>query len=704
MKDIFQSVMLVGWALVILCGCDQAPQRNQLGTVGAEAMEEALVIINNLDEMLSVLDGDGQMHNQVQYTGNAPNDIVADADRLCIVNSLSNSILVLDSKTLAIEAEIAVGSGKNPYHAALVKGGVLAVTGLMSGTLDIVDIDARRLIASVDLRGIDLPSDPGTDHTHFCYPHGVAVNNGLVFVTLANLTNDNGGLTAAGPSVVAVIDAEDLHLVETIELMGHDAVAALSVGSKVIVVCAGHYTGSILSIDPGGFDGDGSLAVIDAGTLALEQTYRLPDTAPFSATVSDEMILYTSNALDTGIARVDILHGEVLSSLPFASPYIADVCAAGEYLYALDFTNDRLYVLDSAGALQGSHLTGDGPLAMLKMGNLSGEASLAAALEVNPGISSPGMPVTFDASRSLVATGSLCCSWDFGDGESSEGVTVTHAYAAEGTYTARLCVSATDGQTDCTEVQLEVILESPFAVELIDFDPAPGQFVDNPLFSEPLRALGAPVGAGTSWGDATSQVSLGGFGGSITLGFDHRVQDDPDNPLGLDCIVFGNAFGSWGEPGVIEISDDLLTWFLIPGSALKPGQDPAYARVSKTYAAGGTYSGYLLPESLQAIDPCTGGPPWGYADITPVMALEASYDPLLFFTCPDNPFTAGVTSGGCGGDAFDIAWAVDPETGASSGLDGFSYIRITTGMDIDDPLLGEKSTEIDAVADVKPGG
>ena len=104
---------------------------------------------------------------------------------------------------------------------------------------------------------------------------------------------------------------------------------------------------------------------------------------------------------------------------------------------------------------------------------------------------------------------------------------------------------------------------SPFAALVIDFEPAPGQFVNVEAFNDPHRALGPPIGGGTNDGNDTSVVSLGGFGGSLTLAFDHTVADHPLSPMGQDAIVFGTAF--WvggndqrhrGECATIEISLD----------------------------------------------------------------------------------------------------------------------------------------------------
>ena len=132
-----------------------------------------------------------------------------------------------------------------------------------------------------------------------------------------------------------------------------------------------------------------------------------------------------------------------------------------------------------------------------------------------------------------------------------------------------------------------------FATRVVEYVPAPGQFVNNALFNDPARVLGPPVGGGADAADNTKMVSLGGFGGSITLAFEPPVLDDSRNPLGLDCIVYGNAFWPtgdptrrWAEAAVIEISRDDNgngladdAWFVIPGSSLPAIPASAYRTI-----------------------------------------------------------------------------------------------------------------------------
>jgi len=293
--------------------------------------------------------------------------------------------------------------------------------------------------------------------------------------------------------------------------------------------------------------------------------------------------------------------------------------------------------------------------------------------------------------------------------------------------------------------------QNPFATRVVSFDPAPGTFAQQASFNVATRAIGPPRAGTLSVPDNTSIVSLGAFGGSITLAFDHTVLDHPLNPFGMDAIVFGNAFFlggdeyvRWAEAGTIEISRDVNTngladdaWYLIPGSHIDPlatnilnvtwdadTGDATYPPSSESWlppGAVGTWEtgNYELPlevfgnfivENFSADSDLEEV--FGYADFSPTLPLggldgdgivdDEFVTAETFYTTPDDPFTVGMTAGSGGGDAFDIAWAVDEATGLPAGLDGFDFVRVTTAVFAIDSVLGEISTEIDAISDVAP--
>ncbi len=311
---------------------------------------------------------------------------------------------------------------------------------------------------------------------------------------------------------------------------------------------------------------------------------------------------------------------------------------------------------------------------------------------------------------------------------------------------------------------IDISLNSPDSPTYL---PAPGQFINNPDYNDANKALGSPVGGGTFAPDNSSIVSLGGFGGQLVLAFDHDVQDSPANPMGLDAIVFSNTLwvGSssqlhWTEPATIEIMPELggnstpgndtgEKWYVIPGSDLTdasnfrtenwqrtggtqpPNAYPGYTgwpdsydtaahELSPTYQTINGINGVFVNPNFEDSDPNNDDEEgfWGYAEYTPTLKLGdrdgdnsntgtgdcSGMAAELFYTTPDDPLAVGITPGSAGGDAFDIAWAVDPETWDSAGLDSFRYIRITCAVDEFIVPLGEISSEIDAAADVRPVG
>ncbi len=283
---------------------------------------------------------------------------------------------------------------------------------------------------------------------------------------------------------------------------------------------------------------------------------------------------------------------------------------------------------------------------------------------------------------------------------------------------------------------------------VVEYLPAPGQFVNNASFNAPSRALGLPIGGGVIAPNNTKLVTLGGFGGTLTLRMSAPVVNraaSAGNPRGADFIVYGNASFVSGNParrfaeaGVIEVAQDRGdgqpgTWYVIAGSSLATGS--AMSKASMTYDAAmlspsrvpagrsGTWSvsGYLLPANFAGV-PVTfaalGAPSeivWGYGDCTPTTVLgdldgdgvsDATVDAAVFYATPDDALTPGITPGSGGGDAISLEWAVDPATGLppTGGLAWIDFVRITNAVQANAGVLGEISTEVGGVVGVRPTG
>ncbi|TAJ13976.1 T9SS C-terminal target domain-containing protein [Marinilabiliaceae bacterium JC017] len=274
-----------------------------------------------------------------------------------------------------------------------------------------------------------------------------------------------------------------------------------------------------------------------------------------------------------------------------------------------------------------------------------------------------------------------------------------------------------------------------YASKLIKYVPAPGQFIN--------KSPGLPANAQKIIGklDPGDMVSLGFWGGYVVVGFDTPIKNDPKHPYGVDFTVFGNPFLGSSEPGIVMVMQDKNgngkpdeTWYELQGSdhwlsTTKKNYTITYTnphgkynvpyvdsdgkRGEVTYMPYHGQEHYPLstnfPDINQTSYSFTGtklksktnhGTIWvnyefdyGYADNKPI-------NRRIPFDQPDNPYTLYELEG-CGGDAFDISWAMDNK-GNPVELDQIDFIKIYNGVTQNAGAIGEVSCEVACIAAVKP--
>lgn len=317
--------------------------------------------------------------------------------------------------------------------------------------------------------------------------------------------------------------------------------------------------------------------------------------------------------------------------------------------------------------------------------------------------------------------------------------------ADEGTY--RLRFEIIDPETpysfDFTvNVVHEEVEYSPYISRVYEYRPAPGQFVNEmPLYEEGDSYADMLKKAEESIsGTNDIMISLGGYGGYVTFGFDHTVINVPGE---YDFRIWGNAFyellqpdrkGGSAEPGIVCVSYDVNCngipddpWYELAGSEYyKPGTGHGYtitySRPDPSHTPVEDDDGYL--EDLVYI-------PWrdsrgdsGY--IAKNIFHPQSYYPLwidddeLTFTgsilAPNGTDTSGTgryyvlyaydygyvdnhPNDYADLNSFDISWAVD-DKGNPVDLPGVDFIRVYTGVNQYCGWLGETSTEISRARDL----
>jgi hypothetical protein len=246
---------------------------------------------------------------------------------------------------------------------------------------------------------------------------------------------------------------------------------------------------------------------------------------------------------------------------------------------------------------------------------------------------------------------------------------------------------------------------SAFVSQLIDYTPAPGQGINT--------ANGNMDAARAILGGKQRTVSLGAFGGSITLGFDHTVL----NTNGDDLIIYGNAFLNFAEPGVVWVMQDTNnngladdTWYELAGSA--QGQTGFIRNYSVTYTRPSTIrsdvnwtdsqgkSGVIKVNAYNKQD--SYYPTWITANtytVTGTMLPTSNVNNTNPANISSKAFDFGYADNTQGGDKLDLANAIDAQ-GKKVTLKGADFIKIQTGIQFDLGALGELSTEVAGVADV----
>ena len=233
-----------------------------------------------------------------------------------------------------------------------------------------------------------------------------------------------------------------------------------------------------------------------------------------------------------------------------------------------------------------------------------------------------------------------------------------------------------------------------FAVEVIDYVEGSG----TGLYNDPNSAVGRPSleTGGESYPETepvvpvfqpwlANQVVTIGNGGRLTVKFSHPVENDENNPYGVDFIVFGNSFlvialvngneQDWdfgnpeqtivsgavaSEPGIVSVSQDGQTWYTF---------------------SDGPYADDFAPTAAYMWD-----------DVNDVWGTELDptrpFDPNLSAAEMSGMNVAEVIelyNGSAGGTGFDIG---------VFGLGWIQYVRIE-----DDPR-SDVTTEVDAISDV----
>jgi hypothetical protein len=264
-------------------------------------------------------------------------------------------------------------------------------------------------------------------------------------------------------------------------------------------------------------------------------------------------------------------------------------------------------------------------------------------------------------------------------------VAVTAADGAE-EYSARTQVICT-GAYAARQTKAD---SSPKALNAFGFMPAPGQFAGGltPVqfnTSATADSVKATIQTWVSGAGSAYCFSLGSFGGYVITGCDHSVANTNG---GYELTIKGNAFGNWGEPGVVWVSRDDNgnnqpddTWYELKGN--QHGTDTKrYAVTWIRPSSGGLSGAGIWMDNLGN----TGTYPKGYPQL----------QNMDHFTLTGTQLRAAAGGWGyvdiLGNERFRISDAVQVD-GSPANLDYIDFVKVQNAVHEMAGVFGEISCE-----------
>lgn len=268
-----------------------------------------------------------------------------------------------------------------------------------------------------------------------------------------------------------------------------------------------------------------------------------------------------------------------------------------------------------------------------------------------------------------------------------------------------------------------------------EYLPAPGQFINEPntggFSGESTQQAAIAYAEDRMGGETPIWVSLGGFGGYITVGFDHSIDNSAGYKGGYNFSIQGNQLEGSSEPGIVWVMQDTNgnglpddTWYELKGSEY--GKPETIRNYAVTY-----YRPAGAAMDVQWTDNLGNA---GSIDYLAAYHAQDSYYPLwiepdaytLYGTRLEPRVTQNPTTGhwyngeyewgyadNFGSDRlsdgqnsvaaacktyFKISNAVNPD-GSPADLQYIDFVKVQTAVNFKAGWLGENSSEVCAFVD-----
>lgn len=359
-KNLFY-IFFIGnlFAMILLSGCGLLTKTGDSGSVTSQSLTKGIFIIsapaaqfgqaqpNGWVSLLFQNDNkDYLVTSNLREIGQTPQSAVIFGDFLYIVQSGSQSLMVLNKDTLAIQTEISLGNNTNPWDVAIVSSTKVYVTNQSAHTVAMIDPTQPSLGV---IKTIAMPSGNAlapfiSTQSSYARPQGIAYDQNKVYVGLTNL---NANWLAGGPGLVVVINVLN-DQIEKIITLNHT--------NPQVIYTSAYYPHRLFISETGNYDNTGVIDVIDTLTDTLIGKIAIGGAPGNIAISSKGKGFVTDSSWGSGVKLLTFsadtyqaLTPIIVTSNGWASAVFVN---DQDDVFVTDFNQDGLYILNLDGILK----------------------------------------------------------------------------------------------------------------------------------------------------------------------------------------------------------------------------------------------------------------------------------------------------------------------------------------------------------------
>jgi Dockerin type I domain len=302
-----------------------------------------LIVVNSNAESLTRINlDDSSVDNNFVTVGLLPNHVVCKYGKAYVVNSVSNDYYIVNLDRDSVESIIDLGANRNPMASSFIDDSIVLITNFISSSVAKVDTKNGVIIGewAVNTR-----------------PQGLLTINQKTYIAI---TGFNPIDTSYGQGEVAVWDNNGDSVITYINVGTNPQDMDLGPDGRLYVVCSGDYESL-----------PGFLYIVDTTSLVAVDSFQTATTLfpPSDVYVDDRGVgflaaggwwgqgeVYTFDALNAVL-----IHDE---SDPLYTDLgvMAIMPATDSTIFTMNFSDDNITEMDSAGTILATHSVGDGPV------------------------------------------------------------------------------------------------------------------------------------------------------------------------------------------------------------------------------------------------------------------------------------------------------------------------------------------------------